>query len=99
MEQLFASGHAVDIILGLMLVEFVVLRVYLTRLGRSISSLGIAAFLLSGAFLVLALRVALTGGDWRGISIFLIAAFIVHLVDLRARLARWAGGAGQQAGG
>jgi hypothetical protein len=37
---------------------------------------------------VLALRVALTGGDWRGISIFLIAAFIVHVIDLRARLAR-----------
>jgi hypothetical protein len=88
MEQLFASGHVVDIILALMLAEYLALRVYLARTGRGISSLGLATFLLSGALLVLALRVALTGGDWRGISIFLVAAFVVHLLDLRARLAR-----------
>lgn len=87
MEQLFASGRIVDLILALMLAEYIVLRLYLTRTGRGVSSLGLASFLLSGAFLVLALRMALTGGDWKGISIFLIAAFIVHLIDLRRRLA------------
>jgi hypothetical protein len=90
-EQLFASGHVVDIILALMLAEYLGLRLYLARTGHAISSLGLATFLLSGAFLVLALRVALTGGGWMGIAVFLIAAFIVHLIDLRARLARVTG--------
>jgi hypothetical protein len=87
MDQLFASGRIVDLILALMLAEYFGLRLYLARSGRSIASLGLATFLLSGAFLVLALRVALTGGDWIWISFFLIAAFIVHLLDLRRRLA------------
>ncbi len=87
MEQLFASGRVVDVILALMLAEYFGLRLYMHRKG-GIGSLGLEGYLLSGAFLLLALRVSLTGGPWVWIAGLLAAAFAVHLIDLRGRLAR-----------
>jgi len=84
MEQLFASGRIIDLILVLMVLEYIGLWLYL---GRSVAELGLMGYLLSGAFLLLALRVALADGGWMWIGAFLGAAFIVHLVDLRRRLA------------
>ena len=86
MEQLFASGRIVDLILALMLAEYLGLRWYLSQAGRAALS-GLESYLLSGAFLLLALRVALAGGKWLWIAAFLLAAFVVHLLDLRRRLA------------
>jgi hypothetical protein len=88
MEQLFTSGRVVDLILALMLAEFLLLRLYARRKGFGIEALGLIGYLLSGAFLLLALRVALTGGGWISIAAFLLAAFTVHLVDLHGRLTR-----------
>lgn len=87
MEQLFASGRIVDAILVLMLAEYLGLRWYLARRGRRGTLPGLEGYLLSGAFLLIALRVALTGGEWLWIAAFLLAAFVVHLIDLRRRLA------------
>lgn len=83
MAELFASGRIIDLILLLMLVEYVGLWLYL---GRSVTELGLLGYLLSGAFLLLALRVALVGGGWIWIALFLAAALIVHCLDLRRRL-------------
>jgi hypothetical protein len=83
MEQIFASGRIVDVILLLMLAEYAALRLYL---GNGVRALGLAGYLLSGAFLLMALRVALAGGGWIWIAAFLAAAFVVHLIDLRGRL-------------
>jgi CHASE2 domain-containing sensor protein len=69
-----------------MLAEYLVLRVYCSRRGRSLAQLGLAGYLLSGALLLMALRVALTGGWWGWIAALLGGAFLVHLLDLRARL-------------
>ncbi len=88
MEQLFASGRIVDLILALMLAEYLALRLYAGRSGLSLSALGLAGYLLSGACLLLALRVALSGGGWIWVAAFLAASFIVHLIDLRRRLVR-----------
>jgi hypothetical protein len=86
MEQLFASGRIVDFILIIMLAEYLTLRLYLGRAGQGALS-GIALYLLSGAFLLLALRLALTGGSWVWIACCLAAAGAWHAVDLRRRLA------------
>ncbi|MGF1620499.1 MAG: hypothetical protein ACFCUR_07790 [Rhodomicrobiaceae bacterium] len=83
MEQLFTSGRVVDLILALMIAEYIALWLYL---GRSVVALRLAGYLASGAFLLLALRVALTDGGWIWIALFLAAAFTVHLLDLRRRL-------------
>ncbi len=87
MEQLFSSGQIVDLILLLMLAEYAGLRFLVRRRGGRMAALGLGGYLLSGAFLLIALRAALTGAAWIWIAAPLLAAFVVHLVDLRGRLA------------
>ncbi len=76
-DWLFARGHAPDVILAVMLAEFVWLT---ARAGWPAHT---AAFrLLPGAFMIIALRCALTGADWRWAALLLAASFPPHLVDL-----------------
>ncbi len=86
LNGLFSDSVIVDLILGLVAIEALVLAAYLriTRRGPSFSSL--AANLLAGVFLLLALRAALTnaGGAWIGIC--LTGALVAHIVDLALRL-------------
>lgn len=91
MDWLFSSGHAVDLILGLMLVEAALLMAWRKRTGRGVPLAGLLAFLLSGGCLMLALRVALTDGWWGWVGAFLAAAGIAHVLDLRTR---WGGSSG-----
>ena len=77
---MFGEGHAVDLILAIMLVEFVVL----TR-GRGWRAGDAALRLLPGALMMLALRAALTGAGWPWIALALAASFPVHLADLAQR--------------
>jgi hypothetical protein len=83
-EQLFASGRVVDFILLIMLAEYLALRLLLPRADLR----GVALYLLSGAFLLLALRIALSGGGWPWIGGCLAAAGAWHVLDLRRRFAR-----------
>jgi hypothetical protein len=87
MEQLFTSGRIIDLILLLMLAEYLGLRLFLARATHGVDLQGVALYLLSGAFLLLALRVALTGGSWVWIGACLAAAGAWHLLDLRRRFA------------
>ena len=79
MNRLFASGHAVDIVLLVIAIELA----WLVARGWSIS----AALLRlgPGALLLLALRAALTGLDWPWIALPLLLSFPVHLADLIRR--------------
>lgn len=86
MEQLFASGHIVDLILLIMLAEYLGLRALLPRFGAATALSGVGLYLLSGAFLLLALRFALTGGSWIWIGACLAAAGAWHVLDLHRRL-------------
>jgi hypothetical protein len=79
MRSLFDSGHAVDIVLAVIAIEAVILVTRGRALVPTLLMLGPAVLIL------LALRVALTGGDWRVIATLLAASFPVHLADLRAR--------------
>ncbi len=79
MSALFASGHAVDIVLAVMLIEMIVL---IARRGKAATI--ILAFL-PGALILLAVRAALTGAGWQWVALALAASFPAHLADLRRR--------------
>lgn len=74
---LFDRGHCADLILAIMLAEFVWLT---TRGGWQTR---VAFFRLApGALMILALRCALIGTDWRWMALALGASFPAHLADL-----------------
>jgi hypothetical protein len=91
-SELLASGRLVDLILGLLVVEAALLWGWRRRSASAVPARGLPATLLSGACLLLALRVALTGGDTRWLLLSLSAALLAHLSDLYLRL-RHSGGA------
>lgn len=80
-EFLFVSGHAADLVLGVLLIEAVWLRRRGWRWGEIVGLLGPAALI------VLGLRAALTGAVWWWIALPLALSLPLHLLDLRTRLA------------
>ena len=80
MQALFASGHAADIVLGVLAVEAVWLKTRGWNLGAILGLLGPAALIVVG------LRAALTGAEWYWVSLPVALAFPLHVMDLRARL-------------
>ena len=82
MADFFASGHAADLILGVLLIEAAWLR-----LGRGWSWGALAGLLGPAALIVLGLRAALVGADWWMVALPLAASLPLHLMDLRKRLA------------
>lgn len=83
MEALFASGHAVDIVLVVIAIEAGVL------FWRSIlRPFDIVTMLLPAVLILLGLRAALVGADWPWIATPLALAFPVHLADLLRRRAQ-----------
>ena len=79
MSWLFSSGHAVDLVLGVMLLEFVGLTVG----GKS--AVTVVLMLMPGALMLLALRGALVGLDWYWIALPLTVSLPLHLADMRHR--------------
>ncbi|HEU0045663.1 hypothetical protein [Sphingomonas sp.] len=77
MNWLFASGHAVDVVLAVLALELV----WLVRRGWAPRHAVLR--LAPGALMLLALRAALTGAEWPWIALPLALSFPVHLADLR----------------
>ena len=80
MAWLFASGHAIDIVLAVIAAELC----YLTVWGGWDVPAALLR-LLPGALILVALRAALTGLDWRWIALPLLLSFPVHLADVTRR--------------
>jgi hypothetical protein len=81
----FASGHAIDVILAVMVLEFAWLA---WRAGEGKRRARMAALIFAlapGALLALALRCALIGVAWPAIALLLAASFPFHIADLRRR--------------
>jgi hypothetical protein len=85
MRALFASGHIVDAILLLVVLETILLFLWHRRTGRGIAPAAIGWTLCSGAALLLAVRAALVGAWWGWVALPLLAALLAHLLDLRSR--------------
>jgi hypothetical protein len=79
MSWLFDSGHAVDVVLTVIAIEFA----WLVARGRD--AVTVALTLVPGALMLLALRAAIAGLDWYWIALPLTASLPVHLADLRRR--------------
>ena len=86
MHELFATGRVADVILGMMLLEGVGLVAYRRLTSPGALPPDVLLNLLSGAFLVLALRGALTGLAWGWLGASLAGALLAHLLALRHRL-------------
>jgi hypothetical protein len=85
MADLFASGRIIDAILLLVALEAMAIAIYHRATGRGVALGDVVWTLASGAALMLALRIALTGGAWTAIAAPLTAALVTHLVDLVRR--------------
>lgn len=79
MEQFFASGRAVDVVLAVLFVEAIWLK------WRGQKWADIIPALLPAILMMLGLRAAVTGMAWPFISLPLALAFPVHLYDLHRR--------------
>lgn len=88
MNELFSSGRAIDLIIGGMIIEWIALSVYRIRTGKGIALREIASNLTAGIFLMLALRGALIGADWKWIALCVAVALPAHLADLAPRWRR-----------
>lgn len=76
----FRSGHAVDLVLAVIVLEFAWLSV-----RRRGPMLALILALAPGACLLLALRAALTGAGWPWVALALAASFPFHIADLISR--------------
>ncbi len=85
MAELFASGRLIDLILGLVVVEAIALTVMHRVTGKGVAPRDLVGLLLAGAFLLVAVRFALTGAEWTWIGFWLALALIAHLADLALR--------------
>lgn len=77
MTWLFASGHAADIVLAVIVAELVLL---VAKGGWRPSDAVLR--LTPGAFMLVALRSALVGLDWYWIALPLLLSFPIHVADL-----------------
>lgn len=83
MQRFFSSGHAVDLVLLVIAAELAVLS--LRRRRRPAAWLDRVLVVAPGVCLLLALRVALTGGPWLLIAAALALSFPFHLADVVRR--------------
>jgi hypothetical protein len=88
MTPLFATGRIVDLILAITAIEAILVVAYHRRTGRGIAPAAFLGTLLSGVWLMLALRGALVGPWWGWIALCLVGSLVAHLVDLRCRWRR-----------
>jgi hypothetical protein len=86
MKELFASGHIIDFILILVVLEAVGILILRFIKGSGPAPIPFIINLVAGASLMLALRNALVGAPWTWIAPCLIVALGAHLGDL---LWRW----------
>ena len=85
MAELFSSGHLIDLILIVVVVEAAALMIFWKNGRRGVAPADLLPNLCAGAFLLLALRVTLGGAGWVPASACLTAAGLAHLVDVTRR--------------
>jgi hypothetical protein len=84
MQDFVLSGRAVDVVLLVIVIEFVVL--VSLRVGqRRRAAVDLFFALMPGAILLLAIRAALVGAEWPWVALLIAASFPFHLIDLTRR--------------
>lgn len=85
LAALIDSGRIVDLILIFVILEALAIFAYHRRRGRGLAPFQLAGLLLPGICLLLALRAALGDAAWPWVALWLTAALVLHLADLRQR--------------
>ncbi len=85
-EALFNSGRVVDLALVVMALMTASVWVYRRATGRLVPIMDMAWTAGAGACLLLALRAALTEAAWPWVAVFMTAALIAYVGDIRRRL-------------
>ena len=85
MQQFIDSGRIADVIFALIALEIVGFALLQRLTWRAPKLADLIGTLLSGLFLIAALRSGLTGVDWTVTATFLMAALLSHLFDLWRR--------------
>lgn len=89
MAELFSSGRIVDLVLGFMVLEVLILALYRRIAGGGIGTPDLLANIAAGACMLLALRAALTGQSWVWVAAALSASLLAHLFDISRRWKRF----------
>ena len=85
LQSLYAGPLVADIAIAFIVLETCLLWLIYALRGWGLAPSDYALTVLSGMFLMLALRCALTPGWWPGMAVSLVAAGLAHGVDLRRR--------------
>jgi hypothetical protein len=88
MAELFASGRLVEVILVIVAIEAAFLLIFWRSTGRGVSPYDLLPNLCAGAFLLIALRLAIGSAGWELCCASLAAAGAFHLVDVNRRWRR-----------
>jgi hypothetical protein len=87
-SELFETGRIIDLLLVFLIMEAAFLGAYRRISGRGVPTRALAANLVAGGCLLLAVRAALTGAGWEWVGAWLAASLIAHVNDLRRRWTR-----------
>jgi hypothetical protein len=85
MAELYANGHLVDLILIVVALEVLFLIGMWRFANRGVQPADVLPNLISGALMLLALRLTLGGAGWVSPIICLSIAGVVHLYDIGRR--------------
>lgn len=99
LAQWFASGRLIEIVVGLMLLEFVAVLLVRRRWGAGVALPALFAVLCAGACLMLAVRAALLDQSPAVITLWLVGGLVAHLADLVLRWQRPVRGREEPGGG
>jgi hypothetical protein len=84
-SELFASARIVDLIVGFMLLELMVLIIVRKKTGKGLPAWQCLISLAAGFSLLMALRAALLQAPWMTMAAWLLLALAAHLADLVVR--------------
>ncbi len=79
------AGLLVDVALGFMALELLLVIIVRARTGRGPHPLDLCASLLAGGALLVALQFALRGQPWPGVAVCLLVSLGGHAWDLQRR--------------
>ncbi len=88
LQSFYAGPLVVDIAIAFIALEALLLWLLYSARGWGIAPSQYLLTLVSGLFLMLALRCALTPEGWLGMALALVAAGLAHAADLRQRFRR-----------
>lgn len=88
MAEWMSDGRMIDLIVLLVLVEWLAFAAWHRHTGKGLSGGMLLPNLAAGLCLMLALRSALTGSSWMWVALFVALSGVAHVADLWCRWPR-----------